>query len=72
VKQRTEAGWSGWHAGPEPVILEGIMADDLNQRGEQDGSRIDIDEPREVRYPTKEPGVSQQELARIVRQHIKR
>jgi DNA-binding XRE family transcriptional regulator len=43
------------------------MADDLNQRGQQDRSRINMNEPWEVKYWTKELGVSQEELARIVR-----
>jgi AraC-like DNA-binding protein len=43
------------------------MADDLNQRGQQDRSRINMNEPWEVKYWTRELGVSQEELARIVR-----
>lgn len=43
------------------------MADDLNERGQQDRSRINMNEPWEVKYWTKELGVSQDELARIVR-----
>lgn len=43
------------------------MADDLNQRGQQDRSRINMNEPWEVKYWTKELGVTQDELARIVR-----
>lgn len=43
------------------------MADDLNQRGQQDRSRINMNEPWEVKYWTRELGVTQDELARIVR-----
>lgn len=44
------------------------MADDLNQRGQQDRSRINMNEPWEVKYWTRELGVSQEELARAVQQ----
>ncbi|GAB3414626.1 DUF3606 domain-containing protein [Massilia agilis] len=44
------------------------MADDLNQRGQQDRSRINMNEPWEVKYWTRELGVSQEELARAVAQ----
>lgn len=44
------------------------MADDLNQRGQQDRSRINMNEPWEVKYWTRELGVSQEELARAVEQ----
>jgi hypothetical protein len=42
------------------------MADDL---GPADRSRVNVNEPHEVRYWTKEFGVSEQELRDLVRQH---
>jgi hypothetical protein len=42
------------------------MADDLNNRGPQDRSRISLSEPWEVQYWTKELGVSREELERAV------
>jgi hypothetical protein len=58
------------------------MADDLNNRGQQDRSRINLGEKWEVQYWTKELGVSEDELRQIiqqagnnvtdVRQHLKR
>ncbi|GAB3436395.1 DUF3606 domain-containing protein [Massilia solisilvae] len=50
------------------IMQEDIMADDLNQRGQQDRSRINMNEPWEVKYWTRELGVSQEELARAVQQ----
>jgi len=45
------------------------MADDTTNRGPQDRSRINLSEDYEVRYWTKELGVSKDELARLVQQH---
>ena len=45
------------------------MADDLSNRGPADRSRVKVNEPWEVRYWTKEFGVSEQELQELVRQH---
>ena len=44
------------------------MADNLNDRGQQDRSRINMNEKWEVQYWTKELGVSEEELARIVKE----
>jgi hypothetical protein len=58
------------------------MSDDLNNRGPQDRSRINMTEKWEVQYWTRELGVSEDELRQIiqqtgnavtaVRQHLKR
>lgn len=45
------------------------MTDDKNNRGPQDRSRINTSEDYEVRYWTKELGVSAEELKRLVAQH---
>ena len=45
------------------------MADDKTNRGPQDRSRVSLSEDYEVRYWTKELGVSKDELARLVQQH---
>ncbi len=45
------------------------MADDLKNRGEQDRARINVNEEHEVRYWTKELGVDEEELKRLVAQH---
>ena len=45
------------------------MADDLHQRGSQDRSRISLSEDWEVAYWTKELGVSEDELVRLVHRH---
>jgi hypothetical protein len=45
------------------------MADDLNQRAPQDASRISTIEDWEVRYWTKELGVTEQRLRLLVRLH---
>lgn len=42
------------------------MADDLNNRGAQDRSRISLTEDHEVRYWTEALGVSAEELKRLV------
>lgn len=38
------------------------MSDDLNQRGPQDRSRINVNESHELRYWTKELGVTEEQL----------
>jgi hypothetical protein len=43
------------------------MADDPNKRGPQDRSRVNLSEDYEVRYWTKEFGVSEQELRDAVK-----
>jgi len=43
------------------------MPDNLNDRGPQDRSRINLSEPWEVAYWTKELGVSKEELERAVK-----
>ena len=45
------------------------MADNLNERGPQDRTRININEDWEVRYWSKELGVSQDRLRELVKQH---
>jgi len=42
------------------------MSDDTTNRGEPDRSRINLDDDYEVRYWTKELGVTKEELARAV------
>jgi len=42
------------------------MADDLTNRGAQDRSRISMSEDHEVRYWTKELGVTREQLQRAV------
>jgi hypothetical protein len=42
------------------------MADDVTNRGPQDRARISMTEGREVRYWTKELGVSKERLASVV------
>ena len=44
------------------------MADDLKNRGPQDRSRISITEDWEVQYWTKELGVTEEELAKAVKE----
>jgi hypothetical protein len=46
---------------------EAIMSDNLNQRGQQDRSRINVDEDWEVRYWTKELGVTKEQLEQAVK-----
>lgn len=48
--------------------LETDMADDLNNRGAQDRSRIAMEEEHEVRYWTEALGVTKEELQRAVDQ----
>lgn len=43
------------------------MADDLKNRGEPDRSRINMAEPHEVRYWTKELGVTADQLLQATR-----
>lgn len=45
------------------------MPDDLRNRGPQDRARINIHEAWEVRWWTKELGVSEQRLRELVAQH---
>ena len=42
------------------------MSDDMNKRGPRDRSRISLGEEHEVRYWTKELGVSREELEKAV------
>lgn len=44
------------------------MSDDLSKRGQQDRSRINLQEEHEVRYWTEALGVSREELQRAVEQ----
>jgi hypothetical protein len=53
--------------GHELVITEAAMADNLNDRDQQDRSRINMSEDWEVQYWTRELGVTREELARAVR-----
>jgi len=45
------------------------MSDDLNNRGAQDRSRINVNEPWDVKHWTKELGVTEEQLRELVRQH---
>jgi hypothetical protein len=45
------------------------MSDDLKNRGAQDRSRINVNEPWEVKHWTKELGVTEEELKELVRRH---
>jgi hypothetical protein len=45
---------------------EAIMSDNLQKAGQQDRSRINVNEEWEVRYWTEALGVSRQELERAV------
>ena len=44
------------------------MSDNLNDRGQQDRSRINVNEDWEVRYWTRELGVTKEELEKAVQQ----
>ncbi|WP_208278812.1 DUF3606 domain-containing protein [Massilia oculi] len=44
------------------------MSDDLNKRGQQDRTRINMHEEHEVRYWTEALGVTREELQRAVDQ----
>ncbi len=58
------------------------MSDDLSKRGPQDRSRINVNEPHELRYWTQELGISEAELrdavkavgpsATAVREHLRK
>jgi hypothetical protein len=67
VKHRTEYGDARWHAALIP-IEEAIMSDNLQNRGGQDRTRINMHEKWEVQYWTKELGVSEEELAKAVKE----
>jgi len=43
------------------------MSDDLHNRGPQDRSRISLSEPWEVKYWTRELGITKEELERVVK-----
>lgn len=43
------------------------MSDDLNNRGAQDRARINLNEPHEVAYWTKELGVTKERLQQLVK-----
>ncbi len=43
------------------------MSDDLNNRGQQDRIRINVNEEHEVRYWTQELGVTREELEQAVK-----
>ncbi|WP_263415245.1 DUF3606 domain-containing protein [Terriglobus albidus] len=45
------------------------MPDNLKDRGPQDRTRINVNEEWELRYWTKELGVSEQRLRELVKQH---
>ncbi len=45
------------------------MADNLNNRGPQDRTRINVNEEWELRYWTEELGVSEVRLRELVKQH---
>jgi hypothetical protein len=50
-----------------PVLIRRIrMSDDLKNRGPQDRARINVNEDHELRYWTKELGVSEQRLKEAV------
>jgi hypothetical protein len=44
------------------------MSDDLNNRGGQDRARINVNEPHEVAYWTKELGVTPERLRQLVKE----
>lgn len=46
-----------------------LMADDLSNRRPEDSSRISMEEEWEVRYWTRELGVSREELGRLVKKY---
>ena len=51
-----------------PKIIQGaIMSDNLQNRGSQDRSRINMSEQWEVDYWTKELGVTKEELEKAVK-----
>jgi hypothetical protein len=67
VKHRTEYGHAPWHPALIPT-KEAIMSDNLQNRGGQDRSRINMHEKWEVQYWTKELGVTEEELAKAVKE----
>jgi hypothetical protein len=67
VKHRTEYGHVRWHAVLIPT-KEAMMSDNLQNRGGQDRSRINMHEKWEVQYWTKELGVTEEELAKAVKE----
>lgn len=44
------------------------MSDDLNNKGAQDRARINVNEPHEVAYWTKELGVNKARLEQLVKE----
>jgi hypothetical protein len=44
------------------------MSDDLKNRGAQDRARINVNEPHEVAYWTKELGVTRERLQQLVKE----
>jgi hypothetical protein len=67
VGYRTEQPNTGWHSGLTTIIKEAIMSDNLNNRGQQDRSRINVHEKWEVDYWTKELGVTKEQLEQAVK-----
>ena len=55
----------GAFAGPNGP-KENVMADDTNIRGSRDRSRINTTQEHEVRYWTKELGISEEQLRQAV------
>ena len=49
------------------IIQEAIMSDNLQNRGSQDRSRINVHEKWEVDYWTKELGVTKEQLEQAVK-----
>jgi len=47
--------------------IGGTMSDDLNNRGQQNRIRINVNEEHEVRYWTQELGVTREELERAIK-----
>jgi hypothetical protein len=50
------------------ILKSTIMSDDLNKKGQQDRSRINMNEDHEVAYWTEKFNVSREELQRAVDQ----
>jgi hypothetical protein len=48
------------------LLQENVMADDTSIRGPRDRSRINTNQDHEVRYWTKELGVSEEQLRQAV------
>jgi hypothetical protein len=51
------------------TLWGGCMSDDLKKSGAQDRSRINVNEPWEVKHWTKELDVTEEQLRELVRQH---